>query len=397
MSPSKGAPDAIVESYAAVSQPRRRKISTTRKLAYTSFCTVLVLFMLEGAVRLRAWHRFGTTGHVVDKIRMWEHNFPVPRPNASVKGSMCDIRINSLGFRGDEFLAEKPPGCIRIAAIGASTTFCIHASSNQHTWPHRLQEMLRSEYPNQTIEVVNAAFPGYRIETSKRNLEHRVLQLQPDVVIYYEASNDITADIDKVAEAHGLVASDNKGAGFRFGFLARHSSLVRLLNVNFSNFFQRQTGKLSTVPASMPQHFVEQIAAIHALCRDNDSKLVLSAFVTKMRRDQPPDEQMRNAAFSLYYMRYLTIEAVMDAFDLYNAAVYDYASQNQLPFCADGDSIPGDDLHFVDSIHFSDKGAEKMAERFFKFFVQERLIEQVLAGRGTRPSDATATLSPGAN
>ena len=114
-------------------------------------------------------------------------NVPVP---GKVSGGRINIKVNSLGFRGDEFSREKPANTVRVACLGASTTFCAEVSSNHHTWPYLLQERLRKAYPGVTIEVVNAALGGYVADDNLKNLRHRVMPLDPDLVLLRSEQRD---------------------------------------------------------------------------------------------------------------------------------------------------------------------------------------------------------------
>ena len=49
--------------------------------------------------------------------------------------------------------------------------------------------------------MINAGVPGYVVTESLKNLEHRVLPLEPDLVIYYEANNDMAIDTRALARS----------------------------------------------------------------------------------------------------------------------------------------------------------------------------------------------------
>ncbi len=82
------------------------------------------------------------------------------RPNSAemLDGPYGDrfVRINSLGFRGDE-PAEGEYG-FRVACLGGSNTFGASVSDHE-TWPARLQERLRVDHPD--AEVFNLGVEGW--------------------------------------------------------------------------------------------------------------------------------------------------------------------------------------------------------------------------------------------
>ena len=122
-------------------------IPTHRKILYLGFVVLVLLAFFEAGIRLRAWSKYGSASASVrdpmlvrdDAAGLW-----VPRPGYEIKGANIHIKINSLGFRGEEFSKAKPPGTFRIVVLGASTTFSSEASSNAAIWTARLQEKLRS-------------------------------------------------------------------------------------------------------------------------------------------------------------------------------------------------------------------------------------------------------------
>ena len=172
-------------------------VGVGKKVLFTSLVVLVMLGACEAAVRVRGWMRYGSAGTSVrDPMLVYDADADlfVPRPGYEASGNRIGIKINSLGFRGDEFTVQKPPNTIRIVCLGASTTFNAEVSTNDATWPHQLQDKLRAAYPGRNIEVINAAVGGYTAAENLRNLKHRVLRLDPDLVIYYEANNEIVKD-----------------------------------------------------------------------------------------------------------------------------------------------------------------------------------------------------------
>ena len=210
-----------------------REISTSRKVAFTLLLLFGALLMCEGAVRARSWLKYGGAATSLrDPLITYDASLDlhVPTPGYEIKGRGIGVKINSLGFRGDEFSRLKPAGTVRIAVLGASTTFNMEVSSNHATWPHRLQERLRAAYPGVSLEVVNASLGGYVAADNLKNLRHRVLPLDPDLVIYYEAHNEIVHDTGRLAVAQGLV--DAAGRSWLVKTLSSWSLLFDLVHKN---------------------------------------------------------------------------------------------------------------------------------------------------------------------
>ena len=368
---------------------KRRRITLLRKIIYTSITCFLVLFLLEATVRGRAWYRYGKSTTKDYLYYDSELDLRYPFPGSERKGSKTSWKINSLGFRGDEMSVEKPPRTVRIACLGASTTFCGEASSNATAWPHQLQTLLQAEYPQTRIEVINAGVPGYRITHSLKNLTTRVLPLQPDVVILYHANNDIVSDTRHVAKARKLLSNAESGPNL-ITWVSHYSMLVDLAQKNIKIKAGRantQSGKLSEIPADLPKQFVANLNEIHEVLKKNNIVLILSAFQVKYRRDQPRHVQIANADVAFYYMPWMSIEGMLDAVDVYNQAIVGYAQAQGVLVLTETDRFPADDVHFADCMHLSDRGCQSMARRFADFIVEQEVVADLL---GRVPGDLSS-------
>jgi lysophospholipase L1-like esterase len=109
---------------------------------------------------------------------------------------------NSLGLRGPETTLEKPPGAYRIVCIGGSSVYGHTESSDEATWPARLQAHLNAGQPQPRIEVINGGCSGYSTFEMLINLELRLLAFDPDLVIVYEAINDVRCALYSKDDPH---------------------------------------------------------------------------------------------------------------------------------------------------------------------------------------------------
>jgi hypothetical protein len=99
------------------------------------------------------------------------------------------IHTNSEGMRGPEVTREKPPGVVRIAALGDSFTFG-HGVADGECFPVRLQELLDEHLGGGRFEVLNFGITGYSTQDEARLLEARVMAFSPDVVVVTYVLND---------------------------------------------------------------------------------------------------------------------------------------------------------------------------------------------------------------
>ena len=104
------------------------------------------------------------------------------------------ISINSLGFRGDDFSAEKPLEVYRIFMLGGSTMFGHGATSDQTTIPGYVQKQFENNYKNFNVEVINSGVQGADSFNELELIKTRLLSYAPDMVVVYDGWNDLRAE-----------------------------------------------------------------------------------------------------------------------------------------------------------------------------------------------------------
>jgi lysophospholipase L1-like esterase len=114
----------------------------------------------------------------------------VPNITTVTPGFKGLVRINNLGFRGEDVSVEKSPGTYRIAILGDSITFGRYLGENS-VYPRLLEANMNSSgnYPL-PVEVINASFSGRDTWEELALLEHRILPLHPDLVVLEICLND---------------------------------------------------------------------------------------------------------------------------------------------------------------------------------------------------------------
>jgi lysophospholipase L1-like esterase len=125
-------------------------------------------------------------------------------PNGSARIFDSIVRINALGFRGDEFVAEKD-GRYRIFAIGESPTFGTTRRADDRTWPQALQALIdRRLACARPVQVINAGVEAYHLRHNLERLRRDVLPLAPDLVISYHSYNSLALLDERLAAPKAL-------------------------------------------------------------------------------------------------------------------------------------------------------------------------------------------------
>ena len=110
------------------------------------------------------------------------------------------IKINSLGFRGNEV---DPNRKLTVLCLGASTTE--GANSNElKSYPNQLQQMINEYYDG--IQVINMGHSGYT-PNDIYNLLKFNLSLKPDIIIFFEGNGN-SLDKKEVYSDQGFSLSE---------------------------------------------------------------------------------------------------------------------------------------------------------------------------------------------
>ena len=180
-------------------------------------------------------------------------------PNVSEERGGVRITHNSFRSRGPEFARPKPPGKIRIATLGGSTTYCVGVSDDE-TWQYFLGEQLGTNY-----EVINLGAPG---GTSVETLIQTALlfsDVQPDIAVYYLGWNDARVQHVKNlwpdwSDSHGKSVTSHALAGREMQ--ERTAAGYLLKRMAFHYFFpQMDVDKVLQNLEGTPDAFTDRIDA----------------------------------------------------------------------------------------------------------------------------------------
>src|SRR5262245_48253258 len=106
-----------------------------RTIGFALLALLLALLGAEGLIRMRAHAKYGRYLDIYDLHERLPTNLLVPLPNLDVVfGNGTRIRTDEHGFRSPPVAMPKPSGTLRLAFVGASTTFCSQVASNERTW-----------------------------------------------------------------------------------------------------------------------------------------------------------------------------------------------------------------------------------------------------------------------
>ena len=98
--------------------------------------------------------------------------------------------INSEGFRGPEFMKNKPDNTYRIIAVGDSTTFGTGVTY-ENTWPIILEKKLQNLSKSKNIEVINTGGGIAMSLKQSKLIKEKLVDYKPDLIIAFGGQSDM--------------------------------------------------------------------------------------------------------------------------------------------------------------------------------------------------------------
>jgi len=333
----------------------------------------------EASLRVRAWYRHGSQAPVADIYQADEGLGRRLKPGAVLAGSERRLSINRLGFRGPEIPLPKPPGTLRIAVLGDSTTFGLEASDDASVWVERMAAELNERSTPTRFDAVNGGVPGYTLADSAKLLEERIAILDPDFVVINQAATDISAHARRqFGDSARTVASSASLARI----FQEHSLLVNLLRQN--------TAALSA--RLIPQRrrdgldergiiaYAARLQTLVEACKRPGRTALLCTVPRSFGDPSAPTDQFTLAASALAHNPALSLDGLNSAFDRYNHAIRRVAEAANAPLVDLDRLVPRRADYFVDAVHLNDAG-HALVGKLVAQVIQDAINGATSAGR----------------
>jgi hypothetical protein len=173
------------------------------------------------------------------------------------------FRTNSLGLRGRELRLPKPPGVFRILLLGDESILG-QSTDESLTVAARLEHWLQTR-SQMKIEVVNAGLPDSCPLLTFLQVRHRLLTLQPDMLLVdvnsgdarddrrYRRSTELAADGQPLASSHPELSSPKRSRSLSENFLVvRHTERLLASWLSETPAQESVEGRFAPIPASVP-------------------------------------------------------------------------------------------------------------------------------------------------
>lgn len=347
----------------------------SKSLAAAVWCAMFLL-AIEGAVRVRAYFRYGLHATQADLYEADAVLGTTPRAGAVFGMKGTTTTINQWGMRGRDVALQRRAGCVRVLCLGESTSFGLPRDDDQAVWPAQLERILAGR-ANVNIEVLNGAVTGYTTRQSRLNFQRRMARFEPDVVVILHAATDLSA---QVRRQFGGGESTTDGVWSLDALRDRASLSYMLLRRNTAALLATQfkSTRHDRLDDKADDEFEADLAALVAQCRQGGRRVVLCTFPRAFDRELP----VSLAESALFFNPQLSLEGLVDGYERFNQAIRRVAQSEGLTLVDLDRDIPRGRECFVDAVHFSDVGYAAVAA------VLADALQPVIEQQAARGGDA---------
>lgn len=343
--------------------------------------------------------RFASEGESASKYHPHRFLGYTPSPNYT-RGKNYH---NANGYRGESIPPVKSPDEFRIVCVGGSTTYTSSVENPSDAYPAVLEKQLHDHgYLN--VRVINAGAEGWSSWESLVNVNFRVLDLDPDMVIIYHAVNDV---ISRVVWPPEAFQADRSGSTRHFAGKHRaetfweRRTLVRIAMISqgkwssplelrnafdeilptnrFWTFYAQY--KAGTYPekffAKTPietilstnttEYFRRNMESMVASCEQQGVTSVLATF--KVNRDFGSDGSADSSVVAA-----VTHPAIVAAIEEHNEVTRSIGDRLDVPVFDFSEVFPSSPEFFADPVHLTIEGAREKGVLFAQFLVDEKLV-----------------------
>jgi len=276
----------------------------------------------------------------------------------NVLGLTENFYINNHGFRDADFSVEKGEGVFRIVCVGASTTE--EGPTNDLTYPSILEAMLNRHFDTNRFEVINCGLSGMNA------LKHRVrsadyLALDPDLIIIYNAVNDICHDLFPiwVKDASPCIKQ------------LRESTFI---NHYLNGMLLPNGDEMRTL---IEQNKMADLRFIADRAKRQNVPVALCSFAAPDIKHLSTDE--RNyydyCTYKEWGGQYVMFTSYLRALETYNNAIRDLCSKDKLLYIPVAEELRGGAEIFGDICHLRNPGIEAKAKLIADFLIEKEVVK----------------------
>jgi peptidoglycan/LPS O-acetylase OafA/YrhL/lysophospholipase L1-like esterase len=283
-------------------------------------------------------------------------------PGSSGRMFETTIRINNLGFRGPDIPRDKGDA-FRIVALGESQTFGPTLRDGEKPWPELLQDLFDQHAScGRKIEVVNAGTEGYTLENNLERVRRDILPLKPDLILSTHGMNGfLPFGLRRVPEPNEPGVRPRASA-----LIGRAALTIERAAHDWRDGNSARARPVALAPMSdtelMRSRYADEYRKLIALARDNGVDIALADATMSVNESSPREVK------DFYGAVFKPIDDIIAANAAHNRMVKLIAGEEGAPLidmAAGVDGVWDDDL-YLDIVHFTEAGNERVAALMFR-------------------------------
>jgi lysophospholipase L1-like esterase len=274
----------------------------------------------------------------------------------------------------------KPPHVFRILCLGGSTTA---GEPDTIAYTALLEKMLSARYPGSAIEVINGGHFFYTTQHSIIEYLFTLKELKPDVIIFFEAINDLMTSFTSPPYSSSPFRKDYGHFLGWVGSLRYQKTFEQFL----AQFFYADLRS----PPPNPMHFTDfksrlsferNIETLIEITKCTGITLILSNQAHCFSKENNGNGDL--LGFPKHFLiddkHYADEESWYDGMELFNKTMEDTAKKYSIPFVNQTKAFKEKGDFFTDAVHMTTEGNTLKAQLYF-----DKIIELNLIKKGRNP------------
>lgn len=289
-----------------------------------------------------------------------------------------NIKINSYGILGPELEIVKHPEAVRILTIGDSVSF----APPERNFSRVLEEKLKTFFPNNHIEVICGAVPGYCSYKALDWYNEFLNKLNPDIAIIYLGWNDMGQ-----YNPFGL-RYKNESLSYRkrtwVGALMENLYFLRIPYFLIGRIERTRPVDISPLTPKerdvldnfVPTHYKANLTSLIQKLKKQGTAVYLVS-LAGLNTYSPTNDELNRMGFARGTHKKLAIDKAV--YIKYMAAVEEVHKNTETPIIDLRETIRSEEQRkiFTDTVHINIEGAEYFGNYIAVFIKQT--VEGILA------------------
>ena len=302
---------------------------------------------------------------------------------------------NNMGFRGDYLALPKPKNEFRIFMIGGSTTECFYLDDSESINAVLQHELQNHVAGTRSFKVYNAGKSGDASDDHISMLVHRIVHLQPDMIIIFAGVNDLLRSISNHDYLHFVKKTNNLEKHPFPHLLATEFQIPRRLYYAIKGISVSEQEILETItlksdykekialrksapisnekPRTDTDAYSRNLKTIYGVAKAHAIQLI---FMTQQSTwASPIDHEVQNWHWLLYRAGIdYREDAMSEALESLNDVTRQISKEYAVPLYDLVKLMPKSSEFFYDDVHFNVKGSRTAAKELAKYIFQKSLI-----------------------